>query len=332
MNEKQKDILKVTTITVVILMLVAAVFVGVNSISFAMATQPETLPLTDEVNAYEITQLSLSSDQSPQLAVLWNDNEGYPNNQPKAGSMTYEEAAQIGAQYILDMYGESIDGKTVEMLYSAWPFSSRSYWHGTVVNSADDLKLPEDTEFSPLTEDSFLAASDAEINVLYSFSIDAVTGERVSISPHLNIPEPADLGEGKSYTMSPAEMEALQYEAPENVYEYAAVARAFAQKHFNHSEVVSVDFQRISLNQGNRAAFSEYYDAYREAYKAGKDEPFTFTLYDKGRSITFNVTDDTGRVAHVDIYMDTKQVTYLDTAGSDYIPGYTFEGEEEGIG
>jgi len=118
------------------------------------------------------------------------------------------------------------------------------------------------------------------------------------------------------------QMEAMQYEAPANVDEYAEVAREFAQKHFNHSEVASVDFAMISLNQGDRAASIKAAKAYSEAYKAGKDKPFTFTLYDKGRGITFNVTDDTGRVAVISIDMDTKQVMYLDTTNSDFIPGF----------
>jgi len=34
------------------------------------------------------------------------------------------------------------------------------------------------------------------------------------------------------------------------------------------------------------------------------------------------VTDDTGRVADISIDMDTKQVIYLDTTSSDFIPGF----------
>ncbi len=60
---------------------------------------------------------------------------------------------------------------------------------------------------------------------------------------------------------------------------------------------------------------------------AAEFKPFNFKLYDAGRSITFNVTDDTGRAALVSVYMDTKQAVNLDTSGSDFIPGYSFEGE-----
>jgi hypothetical protein len=303
MKTSAKDLLKVAGAAALIVTLASVVFIGVNGIAFAAATQPAALPMTDDVkSAYSIQDVA-ADYKTPNLTVIIAENldgNGKPYYTPAANTMSPEEAAQIGARYIWDMFGESMDGKTVEMSYTAWPSHSRTHWHGT-------------------------------IEALYGFSIDAVTGEWISIQPRLDIPEPTDPGEGKTYTLSPVQFEALQYEAPANVDEYAEAARAFAQKHFNHSTVTDVEFVRISLNQGGRAAALEASKAYHEAYHEDKNKPFTFTLYEKGRSITFNVTDDTGRTAFVLMDMDSKQVILLDTSDSDFIPGYSYE-VEGGIG
>ncbi len=333
---KTNELWRTIYVSTLALLLAATVFIGVNDIVFAAATQPETIPLTDDIKEDEIiTDVLPDGFKAPTLNVIWDKNEGYDQNQPKAGAMSYEEAAEIGAQYIFDMYGESIDGKTVKMLYAAWPFSTKTYWHGTVANSEAELKPRDLTDKERadygMTEEGATVAATGISQSLYDFSIDAVTGERVSINSHPDIPAPTNLGEGKTYTLSPVQMEAMQFEAPANAEEYADVARAFAQKHFNHSTVESVDFHRISLNTGDRTETKKHGEAYREAYDADKDKPFTFTLYEKGRDITFNVTDSIGRVANVTIDMDTKQVTFFDTSGSDFVPGYNYEGED-GVG
>jgi len=332
MKNITKDLLKVTGATALTLTLAVSAFTGVNNLAFAAATQPEQLTLatpaavTAPDNAPQAEEIQAAYIE-PNLTIIMNknlDENGIPysNNIPSANAISYEEAAKIGAQYIWDLYGESIDGKTVEMTYSAQPFSSRAYWHGTVANSKDDLSIPENYETYPAEEGDTIAATNIVDKTLYNFAIDAVTGERVSIYPNVNIPEPEYLSEGKTYTLSPVQMEAMQYEAPANVDEYAKIAEEFAQIHFNHSKVTSVEFTFISLSHGDRAASIEAYKAYQEAYRAGKDKPFTFTLYEEGRGITFNVTDDTGRVANICINMDTKQVLYLNTMDSDFIPGY----------
>jgi hypothetical protein len=352
MKNHVKDLLKVAGATALTLTLATSAFIGANSIAFAAATQPEILPVTDDIkSAYEISQIPTGNEpqlneapqpeyKEPTLTVIMDENldeNGKPYYTPGATAMSPEEAAQIGARYIWDMLGESIDGKTVLMSYSAWPSHSGAYWQGTVGNSEKDVNPPE-----PSKEEIAAIIAKAEegvgsgavpdeysVNALYSFSIDAVTGEWVSIHPWLNIPAPTDLGEGKTYTLSPVEFEALQHEAPANVEEYAAVAREFAQKHFKHSTVVSVEFVRRSVNQGGvtREEIVEIAKAYQEAYREDKDKPITFTLYEKGNNITFNVTDSMGRVAWVLIDMDSKQVIFLDTSDSDFIPGYHFGGE-----
>jgi hypothetical protein len=345
MKSKMKDLMKIVGATALTLTLAVSAFAGANILAFAAATEPEILPVTDDIkDAYIVDEVPQDDYQEPVLTVIKDENldengNPYPTGIPSEDAMAYEEAAKIGARYIWEMYGVNIDGKTVLMSYSAPPYSSRAYWHGTVGNSAEDVNPPvpsreELAEFAANAGEGDTTGTLPEKysrKALYDFSVDAVTGEWVSIHPWLDIPEPTDLGEGKSYTVSPVEMENMQYTAPANVDGYAEAAREFAQKHFKHTTVVSVEFHMITLNHGDREQTKEHAKAYRDAYEAGRDKPFAFTLYEKGRQITFNVTDDTGRVAWVSMNMDTKQVVILDTSDSDFIPGYNFE-SERGVG
>lgn len=300
-----KDLLKIVGVTALTLTLSASTFLCVNNLAFAAATKPEQLaPVSAPVGPdTKAADNAIKSDyKKPNIKIICNnplDENGkpYPLHSPGADALSPEEAAQIGAQYIWDMEGKSIDGKVVEMLYEARPFNSRSYWLGTVVNSEENLV-------------------GSEIKILHSFTIDAVTGDMIAIYANPNIHVP-DLCEGKIVTITPVQLEAMQFEAPPEVEEYAEFAREYAQKHFNHSKVTSVEFTWLGVHKKD--------GDYVKAYKAGKDTLYPFTIYEKGRTITFNVTDDTGRVATIAIYMDTNQVIDLDTTDSGFIPGYNFE-------
>lgn len=312
-KNRVKDLLKIVGVTALTLTLAASAFLGINSLAFAAAAKTELLsPVTAPVgpDTKAADNALLSDYKKPNITVIWDeglDENGkpYPTNIPSSDSLSPEEAAQIGAQYIWDMTGESIDGLTVKMIYSSWPSYSRSYWTGDVIDPAEVPKTPD------------------RIQEHYEFVIDAVTGDRVSLYPYILYPyfdipfTPAMLGEGKTVTMTPLQLETMQYEAPPEVEEFAEIAREYAQKHFNHSKVTSVDFCSITV----RAEDGQYI----EAYKAGKDIPYSFTIYEKLRIITFSVTDDTGRVAILDIDMDTNLVKSIDAMDSDFIPGYQYE-------
>jgi hypothetical protein len=325
MKSQVNGLLKISGVTALTLALAVSAFVGVNHAAFAAATQPEKLPapaariMTAAEEKNPQNAAAQPEYKAPKLTVLLGeefDEKGKPCL-PGKNAMSPEEAAQIGARYIWDMTGESIDGKTVEMSYSALPFSAKTYWRGVVANPADDLKtdFPEPVLF--VSEDG--SVSTVGNTTLYSFHIDAVTGERVSIDPGVDIPTPENYGEGKVCVLTQEELEAMRYNAPANVDEYAEIARAFAEKHFNHSTVERVDFRAITLNYGNWEETARQHTAYAES---DKSKPFTYTIYEKGRHITFDVTDSTGRVASVGIDVDSKQATSLSTFDNDIVPGY----------
>lgn len=301
MKNGKKDLLKVIGASALVMTLASAAFLGLNSLTSSATTRPEQLASNTQLSAAVadadtgVINLKAAATQqeykTPKLTVILDKDSSIPSG----NAMSYEEAAEIGAQYIWDMYGDSIDGKTVKMFYCSWSSHTNTYWMGTVADSEKDFENYKSS---------------------YIFQINAVTGERVSIGP-LTTSRTSDLGEGKTYTMSPVEMEALQHVAPENVDEYAQIAREAAQKHFNHTKVAAVEFVSISLINSKEEA-----ESYRMAWEAGKDKPFTFTLYEKGRQIEFNVTDDTGRVASITIDTGTKVVEYLDTKNNDIVPGF----------
>lgn len=178
-----KEILKVALISVLSVALFGAGFIGFNRVIFAAATaEPTPLSQPQEVvdapyePRTEARQRERSEQQQrpfipPALTVFESAHAGLRPAVP-AVAMSMEEAAQIGARYIWDVFGASIDGMYVEMFFSAHPSQSRSYWSGAVREEAFVY------EYVMRDNLTIRAHNDA---VLYQFRIDAVTGMRVDI-------------------------------------------------------------------------------------------------------------------------------------------------------
>jgi hypothetical protein len=320
MKNKTKDLLKLLGLTAMILTFAVIAFAGVNDIARAAATQPEPLPapaaqaVAMQTSTAQTTAIShalapqdtetQSAYEEPKLNVLLDeslDENGKPLFIPGANVMSPEEAAQIGALYVWDMTGESIDGKTVKMLYSAPQFSSKAYWYGTVANSASDLNFPQYTaaDYDRMAAEGVSPPKADASGLLYDFCIDALTGESVSINllkikHDLDSKRALDADNDGILQLTRPDDEGAAYEAPDNVDEYAAAARAFAGKHFRHTTVRSVEFSVIKYGIGAETA-------------------------------SFHVTDSTGRVAYVDVDMETKQALHLNTSDSDIVPGYDYQ-------
>ncbi len=356
-----KNLLRVAGAVAITLLLASGAFIGINRLAFAAVTQPETPSATEDIQPTDErdnpddnsntnpddridtdetigTAQNADPDQSPaekipeyqepELTVMTfqrPDRDGEGTSIPDANAMSMEEAALIGAQYIYDMYGENIDGKSVVINYSAFPSQSRAHWIGNIADHEDALEYAAYNKDPAKYFDDENYVYDAVVN--YYFSIDAVTGERISITKY---DYSTDWGTGKPFPMTMNELNTLQYEAPDDVETYAELARAFAEKHFSHSQVASVEFTNISINLGSNEL--EQLNAAREAVQSDMDMPYDFTVYEKGRKISFNVTDDTGRVARMTIDIDSKQLSYLDTSDSDFIPGYSYDDGGTGLG
>jgi hypothetical protein len=267
------------------LVLAITIFTGSNGVAYAAAAQPETA-----------ASAAQGEFKPPKLSVVWDDHEGDREYQPQRGAMGYEKAAQTGAQYIWEMYGESIDGKAVRMLYSAYPDTySRTFWDGYVFNTKADITFPRYGEESDNSKKSV---------PLFTFKIDAVTGEWISIANFHDVPKRGGAN-GKTATFE--ELSAMANQPPAGLDEYITIAKAFAQKHFKKTKVVDAEFHYQFLN-------------YNKTSEGVSDED-TVEIFNKGGTVSIRVPDDTGRVAEVHVNKDSKQAYFLFTYNSDRIDG-----------
>ncbi|MGL5435787.1 MAG: hypothetical protein ACRDBO_10380 [Lachnospiraceae bacterium] len=85
--------------------------------------------------------------------------------QPSTNSyaLSVDEAAELGAQYLWDMFEVDLDGKVISMFYSTDPGSAIPYWDGYVYDSESKM-------------------ADVESIPQYNFSIEAITGARAMAS------------------------------------------------------------------------------------------------------------------------------------------------------
>lgn len=303
-KSKRKEIMKVAAISVLSTGLFSAAFVSVNSLVISAATNG-TEPLALMEAAVNIPQnIPQGEFVQPNLNLIETDWEQYATKPSYAMSM--EEAAQIGAQYIWDVFGESIDDMYVSMSFVAWQGHSRVQWAGTVAPTAEALELEPDL-YEPM----------------YSFLIDAVTGERVDIGYYgtstrntISREQREELNEWYRNPESYKQVEAweetiFEIITPEQLEAYSQQAEEIAQLHFNNSTVVDVQL-------GNEWSIG----------------PNCIPLHDENGNIIlvldgidFTVTDDTGRTADVRIPTESgfSPSIRIVTQHNDRIPGYNYD-------
>jgi len=221
-------------------------------------------------------------------------------------AMSMEEAAQIGAQYIWDMFGENIDGMYVSMRFSAQPHSSRMQWIGRVSRTPEAFqRAPE----ASLTNENF--------DPLYSFAIDAVTGERLDISYWVWRVLSKEESQAQELTRGMFGMEWHNMSTPERIEfiggipqetldAYMQTAKEFAQRHFNNTTVIDIQLG------GNRLDDQRDIEVHGRIDENGE---FTFVL----STLTFLVTDDTSREAFVRISAESAlwNMIFIDTRHND---------------
>jgi len=145
----------------------------------------------------------------------------------------------------------------------------------------------------------------------YSFTICAVSGERIDISQMISHAAVNDvsaaLRELHNDVSRRDELVNLRSagQPPENLDEYAQAAKDFAAKHFIGTEIASVEFVNASA--------------------AGFDLDENGKLFVAAQQLLFTVTDSTGREAEVAINRETKDLLRIITQHNDVVPGYNFE-------
>ena len=306
---RSKEIMKVVAVSVLSIGIMSAAFIGINTQAFAGATNGgESMPLTSEypitieatATAEEIFAPVTASSvlygfQEPTLTVV----ESQENN-PSPNALSAERASLFGAMYIWDMFGESIDGTYVDMWYQVWPSHTRAYWFGHVAESREALM---NSQF------------------LYSFLVDAVTGERidimrVEITYRSDVVQAAlneqvlrgDYGRnvgGAGDTIFDAIFNLREnQQMPERLDEQAQIAKEIAQRHFTTSLVDNAEFISFGV--------------------AGLDLDESGNLIITSHILTFNVADGTGRIATVAFNEETGELFSLSTQMNDVIPGFGF--------
>jgi len=340
-KQKVCEIAKVAAAAILSIGLFSAALMGINSWAFARATNatlsfplPEgDLEIVQTEEDSEIAQNLLADVFTPPTVTVSGSRwQGY--HEVSASAMSMEDAAQIGAAYIWDVFGACIDGMHIEMFFSAWPSSSRTYWQGSIYPSEAAMleeMARQEAINEALTRDINADISTyTQVNVLtaprYHFMIDAVTGMRIDISyRNLESIPTVDTRTVEAHTswrwtvldsgwfdmdiheqMGYVGLSSAQFEA------YTQTAKDLAQRHFNNSTVA--DVQLVFLGIGPTG-----------------DSPEGFVL----DSLSFSITDDTGREANVS--MPTSSAIFhnwinISTQHNDFIPGFFYEFHEGGRG
>jgi len=291
------EILKVTAVAVLSIGIMSAAFIGFNAQAFADATNnghSVPITITHAASASTVAQGVAEAPegfQSPTLVV----GEVQENN-PSILALCPEDAAQIGAMYVWDMFGECLDGMYVDMWYQVWPSHTRAYWFGHVAES----------------KEAFMNSQ-----FLYSFLIDAVTGERIDITrieiTYRSAAVQAALNEqvlrgdyGRNVDGTGDTIFDVLYnirtsqQMPELFNEQVQAAKELAQRHFVGTEVVSAEFVSFGI--------------------AGLDLDEDGNLVITSYMLTFNVTDSTGRIANVAFNEETGALLNISTQMNDVIP------------
>lgn len=219
--------------------------------------------------------------------------------------LSMDEAVEIGAMYVWELFGESLDGMYIEMLYSDWG-TARTYWQGTVYRDEEAAEQHELEYAAPL----------------YNFLIDSVTGMRVDITATIDTKTPSteELEVLRNRRHDTWELMQSWYEKDitEQIAEiglteteidaYKKQATELAEKHFNNSTVAEAGLisPRPGANLHVRPRFDEA-------------DNMKFFL----ESLTFSVTDDTGREALITIPSKNAHFAsaiIISTQHNDFIP------------
>ena len=330
-KSKGNGIMKVVAVSTLSLGLFSAAFAGINTLAFASATNG-AMPLDIAPFAAQATAYAPQAGQNteaterpaftvPNITVIQGEViQEVPNT-----AISMDEAALIGAEYIWDMFGSSIDGMYVEMMYALNPGFTRPTWIGSV-----STVRPEHPDFEALRN---AAASGSTVMPIpmpllptYSFRIDALTGMRIAISYyHPSFERPrftdeevmqqrreiiesettSDYRSGRFEMSVEAQLE-LSDITPIRLEAYRQQALELAQRHFNLTTV-----EDIRLG-----------DAWSEMVTFSVDS-FTSDI----TAITFTARDNTGREAIVRIPTEygSWRFTSVSTMHNDFIPGFSYD-------
>ncbi|MCL1877787.1 MAG: hypothetical protein FWF80_02925 [Defluviitaleaceae bacterium] len=308
----KKNILKIMVavgISVLSVGVFSAAYLGFNRITLDAATNTTAVPIQtataapnnilplDTAPPYTSSGPDASPPEVPALTVIDVTDESFHTIAPAA--MSPDEAAQIGASYIWQVFGTNIDGAEVEMWFADHAGMMHTWWAGRVV--VDDL--------------------------LYNFTINAITGERIDIMRSNNwrtvqreeLPaeqtdwwEVARVIEETGWFEKSIDEQIAFADAADQAREFKEIATTFAQRHFNTTALADVRIDQMSV------------DRISGVFTAGNVAISGFTII---------ATDEAGREANITISADPNSpFTAIHTQQNDFIPGWEFTDDGTGIG
>ncbi|MCL2564636.1 MAG: hypothetical protein FWE24_02345 [Defluviitaleaceae bacterium] len=326
---KSKELVKVAIICSLSIGLFSSAFVGFNQLIFAAATnEPAPLPLTPAymTAAQSLEQLTLEVEVEvetfivPALTLI---KSSYQHFHPiPSSAMSMEEAAQIGAHYIWDVFGTNINGMYMQMMFAAHASQTNTWWTGTVY--VEDPDNPTQYYIVDSYGDEKFALP------IYMFVINAITGGRIDISFMCPRVMPNSEGSNNHYdtgtsTLLPIDVnnrlsarmalletgwfdmdinEQLAFAglSEEAVKIYTQTAARLAKAQFNISGVSDVQLAGLSANgmTGNIVELA---------------------------ALNFTAIDNTGREAFISIPpTDVRGMIDISTQHNDFIPGFFYDG------
>jgi len=293
----KKEIAKAAVVSILSIGVLSTGFMGFNRLTFNAATSGATpLPYVETAAA---EAESPQDFEVPNLTVLASElMNQHQNNVPSAVAMSMEEAANIGAEYIWDIFGECIDGMYVQMLFGAWASNSREYWIGNVFPSKEAM------------EPGAAGIAEAE----FGFMIDAVTGMRVDIRPAMRQMSDEEVELHRQWRASEGRWEwgfAWQEKTREeqltylgvtmaDIEPYLEIARGYAARHFGASPLAyETEYFGVIVTMG---------ETVNDTVLGG---------------ISYRIEDSTGREALITIW--DGNLGHILTQHNDIIPGFNFE-------
>lgn len=184
---KQKNILKLTAATLAIIGAGTILFNLAAEVAFAANEgKVETVP-----TSYQVSDSLETALPKPEIK---GENSGKVNysvsmdslntGTPTDVDLTMEEAADVGAEYLRNIFGLDLEGAYVYMMYDAGTVTfPRAFWMGDVL--FEEEQTPESTR--------------------WTYMIDAVTGELFTISYgrqlDVNVPLGLDAALAKDYSI-----------------------------------------------------------------------------------------------------------------------------------
>jgi len=202
-NEKKNEILKAVALTILTICVFGAAFFGVNRLALASASGRATeappieamssLPASAAMLASDTDSgegfaaslgAALSAEEPPrrnltvietEFDALWWGN----SNAEGVNTLSAEDAAQIGARHIYEIYGECIDGATVQMSFNGHlrHRGTPGVWTGTVGDGIPPVDISVDgvdLEF-PLG------------TLMFIFMLNGETGEAIHVEKIANL-------------------------------------------------------------------------------------------------------------------------------------------------